>query len=163
MKNRIRKSSSPTGMKRLIQLLAGRVGCEGWFGAIQKLRLAQFSRWPRKLRPKNEYLRMESAAGSSRIPMLRREATASGSKPSPHVLSMGGLRESMTVTRRPLQTGCNCCGKPSRARSHNHNVGSHDPLAPPPSTIAKGPIPQQKPGPMAARILSVPGSGRRCE
>ena len=43
-------------------------------------------------------------------------ATASGSNPSPQGLSMGGLRESITVTRRSCRRAAIAVAKPGRAR-----------------------------------------------
>ncbi len=119
------------------------------------------SRWRKKLSSENRKPSNGNPGPESRsTPRRRNAATASGSKPSPQGLLMGGFRESTTVTRRFFRVAAiaaaSPAGPPPTTRTSGCNFGPFEA-----AYQRKSNSSAQKPGPIAARILRVPGSGRR--
>lgn len=73
---------------------------------------------------------------------------------------MGGVRESTSVTRRPFaraaMAAANPAGPPPTINTSVWTVGFRY------AYHRRRTNSEQKPGPIAARMLNVPGTGRRC-
>ena len=100
--------------------------------------------------------------GSRVMPSSASAETAAGSRPSPHVLSIGGPAQSTTVALRPLRRAAipvaSPAGPPPRITT---STGFTRPLEPRFPHQRSSTNSEQNPGPIAARMLSVPGAGRR--
>lgn len=92
------------------------------------------------------------------IPRNESAATPSGRSPSPHAFSIGGLRESATVTLSPFSLTAIAVASPA-GPAPTIRTSAYSATGPR-FYHRKRTNSAQKPGPMAARMLNSPGLGR---